>query len=230
MGVYLVVAGTCRMKYFGGIGEGDLGLIMGEDGDVGDANNTQGIGTEERAGDGDSIPTSEDVLRLQNTIRHALMVAIALLGIHCLTFPDEAANTTPDYGWMVAHTPTQFSEKSFTQRFWLFIGAVLFVGVCCLSNDSTAAPLLQKPYITPFAQYLGKISYALYVMHPWLSFNLGQQIQNLVRRSGTNSHVTAFPFALVVITCGCLWVADLFWRAVDRRSVLFGRGWPRSVS
>jgi peptidoglycan/LPS O-acetylase OafA/YrhL len=162
------------------------------------------------------------ILQHKNLLQHALTIVATLVAIHFLTFPDEGSTTSPGYRHMIANTPAQYGGFNLTQRFWLCVGAVLFVAALVFSpliSASDPTPMLQKVFILPFTQYLGNISYALYISHHLCLFTVGIRILNFWKDKTTTDYAFGFIEAIFVNTFMCFWVADLFWRGVDAKSV-----------
>jgi peptidoglycan/LPS O-acetylase OafA/YrhL len=154
---------------------------------------------------------------------HALSITLALLATHLLCFPDELGEDSPGYRTLIEYTPRNSATSGLTQRFWLAIGAFLLVGAMNFS------PLLQRPFTTAVAQYLGKISFALYIVHGPVLYTLGLKMMPAPYEGWADGEgwmgyallaVGAWMLDLVV----AVWAADVFWREVDARAVVFA-GW-----
>jgi peptidoglycan/LPS O-acetylase OafA/YrhL len=127
---------------------------------------------------------------------------------------------------MIAITPPQYGGLNLTQRFWVCIGSVLFVAALAFSpaiSSSDTTPILQKVFIIPFSQYLADISYALYVTHVLCLWTVGIRIFNFWKDKTTTDYAFGFIEATFVNSFMCFWVADLFWRGVDAKSVLIAK-------
>ncbi|RDW58151.1 hypothetical protein BP6252_13562 [Coleophoma cylindrospora] len=188
--------------------------------------------------------------RFKTPLTHLWTLPTFALGVHLLAYPDRQAALTPGYISMTVYlTPSQyepFTNPAMTQRFWLSIGAVLtclalsfsaplsLPSISCfrrspsaLTATSSTVPSLQRPFTSPFAQYLGKISFALYLVHGPVLYTLGMQILYKARQPGQEDRYTYwFLWAVLVNASICLWAADVFWRLVDARSVWFA-GWVK---
>lgn len=156
-------------------------------------------------------------------VKEAVLITISLFAVHLLCFPDEQSITTPGYRTMISLTPRYSSDQGLTQRFWIAIGAFILVGAM---NFST---MLQRPFTTPLAQYLGRISFALYIVHGPILYTLGMQMLMPAVREwnggvGWANYGLRALGAWVVNLVVCVLVADVFWREVDARSVVF-TGW-----
>ncbi|OBT70608.1 hypothetical protein VF21_10429, partial [Pseudogymnoascus sp. 05NY08] len=155
--------------------------------------------------------------------KEALLLTTSLFALHLLCFPDEHATTSPGYRTLISLNPRYSSDQGLTQRFWIAIGAFLLVGAM---NFST---LLQRPFTMPLAQYLGRISFALYIVHGPLLYTLGMQmllpaVREWNSGGGWANYALRALGAWVVDLVVCVLVADVFWREVDARSVVF-TGW-----
>lgn len=98
------------------------------------------------------------------------------------------------------------------------IGCILLM----LSVDNSIP--LQKIFTTSVAQYLGDVSYALYIVHIWVL----QSFRNPIMASielilpGAPLSILMILQAFVTIPLN-IWVADMFWRFVDEPSVSFAK-------
>lgn len=87
------------------------------------------------------------------------------------------------------------------------------------------APFLQSIFTTSFAQYLGDISFSLYMLHGQVLFTLGQWIIPYAMNVTGGWENGGFGFGGGLVLAGVVllpftfWVSDLFWRGVDVRSV-----------
>jgi peptidoglycan/LPS O-acetylase OafA/YrhL len=178
-------------------------------------------------------------------IMHTFTGGLILVAGHLLGFPSWNADVSPGYTTLIKYTPQAYNSTILVQRFWQSIGAFLFVLALCLSPapspslsspspllasspspsspPSHSSPFLQRPFNTPFAQYLGRISFGLYITHYYVLGTLGARIFLYVPSSMATEKACAFVFAGVVNTFLCFWIADLFWRAVDVKSVRVGK-------
>lgn len=171
-------------------------------------------------------------------------ILIVLLGAFLVSIPgpgnpDWAGGATEAFGYK---TLTSLVQNVYTgggwnitpllgpYRVWESVGAVLLL--CAAMHDKTARWFLE----TPVLQYLGDISYALYIVHgPMVTsvgFALVGHAQNLIGVKDrayilggqdrfdymAGVWLAYLPFLPLVIT-----LADLFWRAFDAPSVRFSK-------
>jgi peptidoglycan/LPS O-acetylase OafA/YrhL len=95
------------------------------------------------------------------------------------------------------------------------------------ATSSTSTYTLRSLFDNSLSVYLGKISYALYLVHgpvvhmlgfwlvPWFWSRTGKETQ-FQKEMG-------FGAAFICVTIAVVWSADLFWRGVDKRCVVFAR-------
>ena len=144
-----------------------------------------------------------------------LLVLVSLL---VLSYPEDLADKTPLYRYL-----SWLSYPSFGQdfRFWQCLGGgVLFATI-------STSPVLRKPLESSSVQYLGRISYGLYLMHGPVIHTVGFGVVGLLH-GDSEEHVGTIEYlvALTVTTACAIWAGDVWWRAVDMRAVK----WARQVS
>lgn len=92
-------------------------------------------------------------------------------------------------------------------------------------------PALQSLFVTSAAQYLGDISFSLYLMHGPLQVILEPRCLPFVwalvggteESAGMWRSTMAWFAGLVVLAPPTLWISDIFWRYIDVQSVRFAR-------
>jgi len=169
-------------------------------------------------------------------------IALSLLtSLFLLSYAGESASPGHFHAFLIPYTPSIFEPISLGhEHFWLCIGALL------LLFTLTSSPFLQKPFTWSFPQYLGDISYSLYIVHGMVLFTLGTAMQErwtgiigeqkwvdngmgelveVVVAVEPEARVwwNAFWGAAAVDWLVVFWAADLFWRVCDRRVPGWGR-------
>ncbi|KAG5812792.1 hypothetical protein H9Q74_004132 [Fusarium xylarioides] len=133
---------------------------------------------------------------------------VFLFGLYLSSYPRarNAGFSTPGYVLL----------SSLTDRYiyWQSYGATM---ICwSLSRDK----LLQKPFTSRPLRYLAKISFTLYLVHgPVLhlfGYSMVPAFQGLTGSSSAWQYQSGLLLALAVLAPTVVWIADVFWRAVDK--------------
>lgn len=160
------------------------------------------------------IPSSQ----MPTKLRSAFWIANFICGLYLCSFPDERGITTPGFVTLARMIPAWYAEK---YRFWQSFGAIQVIWAC------TNMRFLQRLFEGPVVQYLGKISYAMYIMHGPVIHTIGWGMMGVFWNLFGSETRTQWEmgFALsALITFPCIiWAADIFWRAVDIPCVKFAR-------
>jgi peptidoglycan/LPS O-acetylase OafA/YrhL len=146
-------------------------------------------------------------------------IIIFIAGLFLLSTPNFNIDETPGYQWLFTSlTPHTYTDK---KRFLQSLGAILVTW--SVANCSA----LQQPFDTRFAQYLGKISYALYIVHGPLIHMVGYSITPNIWIWITGMDGWSYWIGLAMgtsVLAACVAVlADWFWRVVDTRAVRLSR-------
>ncbi|KAK2809235.1 hypothetical protein FQN50_004071 [Emmonsiellopsis sp. PD_5] len=153
------------------------------------------------------------------TTSRTIWIAIFIIGLFIGSSPNSSPGKTPFFRTLaLTLTPKYYPEP---HRFLQSLGAVIIV---CSINHS---PDLQQLFTNSLAQYLGKISYAFYIVHGPILHSLGYSIMPTIWGYTGKATDAQYCFGFLVGWCVCLpvsiWVADIFWRGVDVPSVKFAR-------
>ncbi|KAK4131321.1 acyltransferase-like protein [Trichocladium antarcticum] len=144
--------------------------------------------------------------------------ALSILALYLMSQPDHGGRDTPGWAVLTALIPRFWTEAP--HRHWQSLGAALFVLAVGRS------PAWQRLFCSRPAQYLGRISYALYLMHGPVLHTAGYAVMRAVWAVvGTEGgwYAGGFAVAAVVVVPGVVWAADVFWRAVDAPVVRFAK-------
>lgn len=146
-------------------------------------------------------------------------LGLLLLALFIGSWPSYGACESPGFRMLCPFTLSQYESGLAQQYFWISVAAIL------LSLSFEHCELLQKPFVTPLALYFGNISFGLYIVHwPFLQ-TFGRWIIVKIIRSTGDPEFTfgAFPpgFFLsgILITPIVVWLADIYWRLCDVKSV-----------
>ncbi|KAF2094450.1 hypothetical protein NA57DRAFT_46599 [Rhizodiscina lignyota] len=153
-------------------------------------------------------------------------VCLFIAGLYLLSAPDfGAANDTPGYITLSRFIPSTWPES---YRFLHCIGALLAV----YATSSTSTSSLRCLFDNAFSTYLGKLSYAIYLVHGpvvhMLGFWLVPWCWSLTGKETMWDKEFGFMIAFIIVTIVVLRVADWFWRYVDAKCVLFAR-WVEKI-
>ncbi|RDW81371.1 acyltransferase family protein [Aspergillus mulundensis] len=141
-------------------------------------------------------------------------IALFLLGLYLGSTPNTGYKFTPFFMWTWHITPKTYPEP---HRFPQTLGALMIVYSINHSKD------IQKLFVNPVSQYLGKISFAFYIVHGPILHSLGYSLMpNIWHITGKETNFQyCFGFFIGWLIClpVSLWAGDLFWRLVDTPSV-----------
>ncbi|EKD14601.1 uncharacterized protein L3040_000125 [Drepanopeziza brunnea f. sp. 'multigermtubi'] len=129
---------------------------------------------------------------------------------------------SPGYMTLSAYLPSHYADIPMVKdTFWVFVAAFYLVFIL------DAAPFLQSVFTTRFAQYLGRISFALYICHGTflytLGWNLSERTLSWTGKDGEWEKAVGIALAGCVMYPLLFWTADVVAREVDARSVRWAR-------
>lgn len=145
-------------------------------------------------------------------------LAFFVLALWLLSMPEmgRGAHEAAGFATIASLVPPSFGDDLVVP-----LGAVLLVLVV------DRATHLQVLFTNPFSQYLGRISYSLYMVHGPLLWTLGSVLgRKCVEFTGENNNET---YTLGIVLAAFLWwpvaiyVADMTYRCIDSKSVQFSR-------
>ncbi|KAI1425712.1 acyltransferase family-domain-containing protein [Xylaria sp. FL1777] len=143
---------------------------------------------------------------------------VSIFALYLLSCPDAGPWDVPGWRYLGTLIPAWFTEK---YRFWQVMGACLFVFCAARSRG------WQRFFELPPVQYLGHLSYAIYLMHGPVTHILGYPVQRWAWGiTGTDSgpaFKSGVALAAVINIPLVVWAADIFWRVVDMPSVRFAK-------
>ena len=146
-----------------------------------------------------------------------------IAGLYFLSVPFIEPVTASPYVFLAELLPDYVAEKN---RLIRLIGAIMTTWSCV--HSSIVGPVLKSS----IAQYLGKISFALYLTHGLLIRSLGYVVIGRLRgltgasvREDTSvgQFVFIWVCGYIIMLPSFLWTADLFWRSIDAPSVRLAR-------
>ncbi|KAH7134516.1 acyltransferase family-domain-containing protein [Dactylonectria estremocensis] len=143
---------------------------------------------------------------------------VSVIGLFLMSFPDAGADTTPGYVYLSTWIPWWWNSEPY--RPWQSVGCLIFA--LAVSNSD----FWKGFYNSGFIQYLGKISYALYLVHGPVLHMVGYHWEKWawsVTGVEGGQYGCGFVLSMFLSVPTVFWVADLFWRAVDIPTVKFAR-------
>lgn len=175
----------------------------------------------EKFSDVESMPLSSTrpfLARLLTAFTKPRPILLFTLGLYFLSAPNLLISATPGYTWLSYLTPATYTDP---KRFPHTLGAIL------ITHSLITCPFLQKPFNTPFAQYLGRISYSLYIVHGPLIHIVGYSVTPTIWWAMGGSRLdesrVVYWAGLVIGSCvlGIVVavVSDLFYRLVDVKGI-----------
>jgi len=136
--------------------------------------------------------------------------AVLTAGLYLLSFPDEMADGTPGFRALDSVTPPGYT---WNYTFWHALG-----GIFVIWTIEVLRPL-QRFFESRVPQYLGKISFALYLVHgPLLhsaGFVLQPKIWQAIGHDSTAKWCGGLFLGWITMLMLCLASAHLFWKLVD---------------
>lgn len=156
---------------------------------------------------------------------HVFWIVVCLTGLFLLSFPEVAGIASPGFSTLSQHIPTSMPMPD-KHRYWPMWGAIFYVAA--INN----LKLLASFFNTRFIQYLGRISFSIYLVHGPLHHTFGYAVYMLVFQ-----HIFgfvpgelmgplfnfAFGICFIINLAAIVWAADVFMRAVDIPSVKFAK-------
>ena len=167
----------------------------------------------------DVDPDTTPKRSLLNRVSHGIAV-FACLWI--LSFPrfNEGASESPGYATLVTLIPPSWRGEIYQSMWWLVITAPVFIFVL----DSAGPESIYQKFLTSgFIQYLGDISFALYLCHGiWIN-SLGIEMVwsicdrfGIERSTGGTDYTAVVLFSSAVVLPCMFWHSEVFTRTVDK--------------
>ncbi|CAD0087591.1 unnamed protein product, partial [Aureobasidium vineae] len=148
----------------------------------------------------------------------AIFVCIFILGMYLGCQPQKRADKTPGWVTLASMIPDHVGNR---KRYWPGWGAILLVW-----STSCYKPL-QRLFDNKLSQYLGKISFSLYIVHGAVTHVIGYPLMNILDgvlgRDDALNKAVSFSVGFAATLFFTVWLADLFTRAVDEPSIKFAK-------
>lgn len=144
-----------------------------------------------------------------------------IIAIYVLSMPEigRGGANSPGYMTLAALIPASYAGTP--DYFWIPLAALWLI----FTVDR--APHLQRIFMCRFPQFLGRISYSLYLVHNPLLYALGWHLgvwcTRITGRETDLQHCLGIAMAASLFWLLTFWAADLLERGVDSQAVKFSR-------
>ena len=157
-----------------------------------------------------------------------LRLFLLLASLYLLSAPDLCIQHTPGFKLLGRLIPP-FDHQPF--RFYPMIGGTMLVFL--VSHSSHNWSVNRLVFNSATAQYLGRISYSLYLVHGPVIHSFGYIVfawmLKMVGQKTILQYCIAFGLAYILLLAAVVWVADVFWRGVDMQCVWFAAWLERQI-
>ncbi len=147
----------------------------------------------------------------------------ALCAVYLLSMPegDENVSNSPGYVTLASIlTPQSWKNHWGPGRWWPTWGAILFIAT---ADQAGPQSILQRAFTTRFAQFLGDISFSLYLLHGITIYSVGVRLMNFVGEILGHDTDIGYVSSLLLSTGMTLvflfWVSRVFTQVVDKGAV-----------
>ncbi|KAK3378276.1 acyltransferase family-domain-containing protein [Podospora didyma] len=216
------------LLFFSGMLLAELDIIRGAHGSSGSG--AAATTTAPSSGNGSTLPPPSPKPPSPKPARtsrnKALWLGLSVLSLYLMSQPDDGGAETP--GWVIlTRMIPHFWPQDALYRYWQSVGAVIFVLAVGHS------PLTwQRFFNSALIQYLGKISYSMYLMHGPVLHTFGYAIERacwgITGVQTDFQYYAGFALSSIFIVPLVICVSDVFWRGVDAPVVRFAKaveGW-----
>ncbi|CAD0085698.1 unnamed protein product, partial [Aureobasidium vineae] len=153
-----------------------------------------------------------------NMVWTAIYIATFIGGLYIGGQPEIAGEHAPGWTMLYSLIPSYIHDRN---RYWCGWGALLLVW------STSNSPMLQRIFTASLSQYMGRISFSLYLAHGFVIhtvyYMLLPVVSGVFGRETKVQREVSFGVALCVVTVVLVWVSDVFMRCVDGPSVRFAR-------
>jgi peptidoglycan/LPS O-acetylase OafA/YrhL len=158
--------------------------------------------------------------------KHSLVITAFLFALYLLSMPEMNGaaggfDPAPGYRTLASLIPQQYWDAGRPDYLFIPLAAFFLVGAVDRSPE-----ILQRIFTTGFAQYMGRISFSLYLVHGPVLYTLAARLSPSAMAAvggGNTDAQWAGGVALVgaAFTVVVVWYADLVSRLVDEKTVVF---------
>lgn len=146
-----------------------------------------------------------------------MLCVMMLAGVWLSGFP--RANGLKSFGY--AFSKNVYPFTGYRRRFWISVAAILIVA------PMPHLPLVQAFFCVRLIRYLGKISFALYLIHGLGNRTIGSWLLHFTHTTvgdeGYWACALTFIASSLMYAPIVIWWSDMYWRAVDIPSTHFAK-------
>lgn len=167
----------------------------------------------------------DDCTSYRSPWKKCMFMGVFVVGLFLASYPDADGHVSPGYIMLTKMIPKRYSEK---HRFWANIGAILIVW------SAGNLYYIKQVFNTKLMQYLGTISFPLYVCHGFVIHTFTYMSLDWIWEV-TDAYndwarfVKGFTIVALCTITITVWISDLFLRFVDARCVNFARWLEKQV-
>lgn len=152
----------------------------------------------------------------RSILSRAFWITNFIVAVYLFSIPPILGGPVPGFQIVWSFTSQAWLANGLVERVWTTIAGIYMMVVLEL-----AGPLLQQLFTNRIAQYLGRISFSLYLIHSTAYKIVGWAVHDYALAS-----LAAFPMlrallSFTALTIAVLWLADLLTRLVDENVVVF---------
>jgi peptidoglycan/LPS O-acetylase OafA/YrhL len=160
-------------------------------------------------------PPKPGVTSTSKILWSAAYPIVFVVGVYLASQPEKNTENTCMWSEIIPLIPEYSIEK---WRYYTSWAAMLMVW------STSNSRMLQRLFNNRVSQYLGKISFSLYLIHGSVIHTLGYSLlETSWRVIGEDRPETCFVIMAVCVTVVSIWWADIFMRLADTPSVTFAR-------
>ncbi|KAF6807362.1 hard surface induced protein [Colletotrichum sojae] len=215
-------------EFLGGMGIAEIGLIQDarRERAAADVHDKEASDMEASVTSGSASSNSAATLLFKAFLVGNLVFALFVAG-----WPNQHADITPGLSGLWHNTMEPFFTMGgdLVSFPWYALGSIQIV--FALQQIKT----LQNLFVTPLAQYLADLSFALYLVHGPVLDVFSHRWMPVIwavvggpETAGMFGRLFAWFFGILALGVPVIWGSDLFWRAIDVKSVELAR-WIESL-
>ena len=164
-----------------------------------------------------SIRRSHNPLVSRPVIRLIWYITL-VVAMYILSIPDQHPAASPYFTWLVNLMPTEWQGNGDADLWFIHAPGSVLLLLAIMNLER-----VQSIFTAKLPQYLGRISFALYIVHGPVMYMWRIPVEEFAwtwigRETGVQ-YATAVLFVAIVLFPPIFCLADMFWRLVDAKSV-----------